>query len=64
MIFEVCLCMQFLFLLFVFLSQGSGSSYGKSSRLTTVDRGAGYDATDSFIDDTEAVSLIDFSVEI
>lgn len=37
--------------------QGSGSSYGKSSRLTTVDRGAGYDATDSFIDDTEAVSL-------
>lgn len=37
-------------------SQGSGSAYGKASRLTIVDRGAGYDATDSFIDDTENVS--------
>lgn len=38
-------------------SQGTGSAYGKSSRLTTVDRGAGYDASDSFIDDAEAVSV-------
>lgn len=37
-------------------SQGTGSAYSKGSRLTTVDRGVGYDASDSFIDDTEAVS--------
>lgn len=45
-----------IFFCFIIL-QGSGSSYGKASRLTTVDRGAGYDASDSFIDDTEAVSF-------
>lgn len=40
--------------------QGTGSAYSKSSstnKLTNVDRGAGYDISDSFIDDTEAVSL-------
>lgn len=39
-----------------FNSQGSGSAYSKSSKLSNVDRGAGYDVSDSFIDDTEAVS--------
>lgn len=42
-----------------FVSQGSGTAYGSAtSRLPLVNRGAGYDATDSFIDDTEAVSFI------
>lgn len=39
-----------------FCPQGSGTAYGASSRLSLVDRGAGYDASDTFIDDTEAVS--------
>ncbi|CRK89368.1 CLUMA_CG003124, isoform A [Clunio marinus] len=33
---------------------GNASSYGKTGRHTYIDRAAGYDASDTFIDDTEA----------
>lgn len=47
----------------MFEFQGAGSSYGKKcfKRVTvdaTVDKGAGYDENDSFIDNTEAVLII------
>jgi HPC2 and ubinuclein domain len=55
---DAALLLRFYLLRDVFIiSQGTGSAYSKASKLTTVDRGAGYDASDSFIDDTEAVSV-------
>lgn len=47
----------------VLLLQGQNSEYAKSNsakvnKLDTMDRGAGYDENDSFIDNTEAVCLL------
>jgi hypothetical protein len=56
--FTVNILIVIIFLIYNFfysIIQGTGSSYSKATNIE-IDRGAGYDDNDSFIDNTDAVS--------